>query len=113
VAEIDWYYHRKGCKTCARSDAFLDQHRVRVRQQVDCKKAPITSDGALELLDEVCQVFAVRGSAVRKWDSPFDAAEVLSAVIGPTGNLRAPSLLQKGRLFVGFDEGLYLALTAP
>ena len=36
-----------------------------------------------------------------------DAATLKSLLIGPSGNLRAPTLRIKKTLLVGFDEGVY------
>ncbi|MBS2040455.1 hypothetical protein JST97_36040 [bacterium] len=110
MAEISWYYQRKGCKTCAKTDAFLAEHRLTVAEQVDCKKHPIEKKDVPELLAGLKQVLAMRGSALKSYSAPFDQEEVLAAVVGPSGNLRAPSLIQAGRLYVGFEEKLYQGL---
>ncbi len=39
-------------------------------------------------------------------DRPSDD-EILSVVLGPTGNLRAPTILKGKTLLVGFNEGAY------
>ena len=36
--------------------------------------------------------------------------EILAAVMGPSGNLRAPALLAAGALWVGYNEDLYAEL---
>lgn len=105
--KIDWYYHRKGCKTCAKSDAFLSQNSIEVVKQVDCKKEVYNQQQAGGLLDHLSQVLAVKGNAVKRFDASSPREEVLAAVIGPTGNLRAPSLRLGEVLIVGFDADLY------
>lgn len=110
MKNVDWYYQRKGCKTCAKTDAFLTQHQLKVSQLVDCKKQPMGKDDLQPLLSQVNQVLAVRGSAVKRYQTPFDQSEVLGAVLGPTGNLRAPSLRQGQTLYVGYDSELYSGL---
>ena len=37
-------------------------------------------------------------------------AELLGLLLGPTGNLRAPTLRKGRKLIVGFDEGTYKRL---
>jgi len=37
-------------------------------------------------------------------------AELLALLLGPTGNLRAPTLRKKRTLIVGFDEATYSRL---
>lgn len=107
MKQVDWYYRRKGCKTCAKADAFLAQHEVEVSELVDCKKYPMSKGDVQLLLAGVTQVLAARGSTVRSFQSPCDQGEVLVAIMGPTGNLRAPTLRQGKRLYVGYDVNLY------
>ena len=38
---------------------------------------------------------------------PFDKAEILQHVMGPSGNLRAPTLRLNDEFIVGFNAGLY------
>jgi arsenate reductase-like glutaredoxin family protein len=113
MGKVEWYYQRKGCKTCAKADAFLAEHRLTVEAQVDCKKHPVERKDVPDLLTRVRQVLAMRGSALKSYSAPFEQEEVLAAVVGPSGNLRAPSLIQDGRLYVGFDEKLYDGLLNP
>ena len=41
-----------------------------------------------------------------KKDKPTEE-EILKLVLGPTGNLRAPTLVVGKKLLVGFEEGMY------
>ncbi|MBK8268642.1 MAG: hypothetical protein IPK83_10225 [Planctomycetes bacterium] len=47
-----------------------------------------------------------------KADSPSDE-EILKLLIGPTGNLRAPTVLKGRTLLVGFNEGAYREAFKP
>ena len=77
---------------------------------MNAKKATIKKDGALALLADVDEVYATRGKQVvhldLKKDRP-DTATLASLLIGPTGNLRAPTLRRGRTLLVGFDEATY------
>jgi arsenate reductase-like glutaredoxin family protein len=46
-----------------------------------------------------------------KKDKP-DEAELLKAMLGPTGNLRAPALRAGKTLLIGFNEDMYQAVFA-
>jgi len=77
---------------------------------VDAKKQTITGVHALAVLAEVDTLYVVRGKRVvhvdlRK-DKP-DRATLLGFLLGPTGNLRAPTLRKGRTLLVGFDEATY------
>jgi len=78
--------------------------------QVDAKKTTLKEKEALALVQEVDEIYASKGKQVvhldlRK-DEP-DKAAVLALLLGPTGNLRAPTLRKGRALLVGFDEASY------
>lgn len=54
-----------------------------------------------------------KGSKITKFsmakDRPDDAT-LLAHMLGPTGNLRAPTIRRGKQLFVGFNEDAYAAL---
>jgi arsenate reductase-like glutaredoxin family protein len=65
---------------------------------------------ALVLAAEVDEIYASKGKQVvhlnLKADKP-DKATLLGLLLGPTGNLRAPTLRKGRTLVVGFDEATY------
>ena len=105
--KIDWYYHRKNCETCARADAFLEAAGATVAAQVDARKERLGNDEALKLAREASQVWVAKGKKVLQFDmkkAPPTDEELLAAMIGPTGNLRAPTFRRGKKLFVGMNE---------
>ena len=79
--------------------------------QVDAKKATITRRQALEVLDGIDELYATKGRKVihvdLKREKP-DRATLEGLLIGPSGNLRAPTLRRGRTLLVGFDEATYV-----
>ena len=78
--------------------------------QVDAKKQTIKKGQALDVLANVDQLYVAKGKRVlhvdlRKARPP--KAELLEFLLGPTGNLRAPTLRKGRTLIVGFDEKTY------
>jgi len=76
---------------------------------VDARKTRFREAEALKLAKSASRVVAARGRAVVAFDMskrPRDA-ELLSAILGPTGNLRAPALRVGETLLVGFNEEAY------
>jgi arsenate reductase-like glutaredoxin family protein len=77
---------------------------------VDAKKTTLKEKEALALVQEVDQIYASKGKQVvhldLKKDKP-DKAGLLALLLGPTGNLRAPTLRKGRTLLVGFDEAAY------
>jgi arsenate reductase-like glutaredoxin family protein len=67
-------------------------------------------DDALALLKQADRLVAAKGKKVveidLKTDRPDDE-ELLALVMGPTGNLRAPTLRIGKTLLVGFNEQAY------
>ena len=78
--------------------------------QVDAKKATITRARALEVLDGVDELYATKGKKVIRVDlrrEKPDRATLEGILVGPSGNLRAPTLRRGRTLLVGFDEATY------
>jgi len=83
---------------------------VQVATQVDAKKATIRGDAALGALKDVDELYVMKGTKVVHVDlkgKKPGKAELLALVLGPTGNLRAPTLRRGRTLLVGFDAATY------
>jgi arsenate reductase-like glutaredoxin family protein len=68
---------------------------------------------ALELARGADRVVAARGKKVVQFDmkhDPPDDEALLAHLLGPTGNLRAPTLRRGGTLLVGFNDEAYRQL---
>ena len=99
--------------TCARTQGFLAKHKVAVAEQRDAKKATIKGEAALGVLKDVDHLYVAKGKRsvhvdLRREKPP--RAELLGLLLGPTGNLRAPTLRKGRTLIVGFDEATYTTL---
>ena len=96
--------------TCAKTQGFLAKHKVTVAEQADAKKATIKGAAALNVLDGVDELYVAKGKKIEHVDlrkvKPERAA-LLALLLGPTGNLRAPTLRKGRTLIVGFEEGTY------
>ncbi len=65
---------------------------------------------ALALTSEVDEIFASKGKQVVHLDLKKEKPEkatLLGLLLGPTGNLRAPTLRKGRTLIVGFEEATY------
>ena len=81
--------------------------------QVDAKKTTLKETEALALVREVDEIYASKGKQVVHLDlrkEKPDKAALLGLLLGPTGNLRAPTLRKGRTLLVGFDEASYTAV---
>jgi len=86
------------------------QEDVSVNETVDAAKVRYDAADALKLLDGVDKLVAARGKKIVEFDLKHarpDDAELLAHLIGPTGNLRAPTARVGTTLVVGFSEEAY------
>jgi arsenate reductase-like glutaredoxin family protein len=99
--------------TCGKTQGFLAKAKIDTAQQVDAKKVRLGPDQALGLVNQVDEVYVAKGAKVvhldLKREKP-DRATLLGLLLGPSGNLRAPTLRKGRTLLVGFDEPTYKAL---
>lgn len=80
---------------------------------MDARKRPIAGVGALGLLRGVDHLYATKGRDVIHLDlraKKPGRATLLGLLLGPTGNLRAPTIRTGRALIVGFDEETYTRL---
>lgn len=110
MTKIDWSYHRPGCKTCQKAQDFFQSHSIVTSVQVDARKQTLTLPDALSLAGQVDHVIVAKGAKIVRFDMKKDKpdAEALKAVLlGPTGNLRAPTFRVGKTLVVGFHDESY------
>ena len=91
------------------------QKEVTAASVVNARKEQFDRAQTLELLQPLNEVVAVKGKKIlrfslKKDQPPPDA--LLSAVIGPSGNLRAPAIRADKLLVVGFHPAVYGELFA-
>jgi arsenate reductase-like glutaredoxin family protein len=96
--------------TCAKTQGFLAKNKVAVAEQRDAKKATIKGEASLGVLKDIDQLYVAKGKRVvhlNLKDEKPPRAELLSLLLGPTGNLRAPTIRKGRTLIVGFDPATY------
>lgn len=74
---------------------------------MDARKTRLAQADALALLKDVDEVYASKGKKLvhlNLRESQPDPAALAAVLLGPTGNLRAPTLRVGRTLLVGFDE---------
>lgn len=82
-------------------------------EEVNAKQQRLGAADALRLLTGADELWSMKGKRIVHVDlkkSPPSRAELLALVLGPTGNLRAPTLRKGRTLIVGFDEATYARL---
>ncbi|MBI1901262.1 MAG: hypothetical protein HYS13_09145 [Planctomycetia bacterium] len=80
---------------------------------MDARRSTIVGKDALSVLEGVDEIYVAKGKSVMhvnlKAEQP-DKKRLLALLLGPTGNLRAPTLRKGRTLIVGFDEETYQKL---
>lgn len=101
--------------TSGKAQEFLARKRVETEELVNTRKQPIGDREALKLAREANEIYATKGKKVVHVDlrrEKPDAATLKRLLIGPSGNLRAPTLRVGKTLLVGFDEATYKKVLA-
>ena len=80
---------------------------------MDAKKKTLAGPEALALARAAEQIYVAKGKKIvhvdLKKEKPDDAT-LLRLMLGPTGNLRAPTVRRGKTLIVGFDAAIYADL---
>ena len=96
--------------TCKKTQGYLADRSVPVREEVNAKKERFGRDEAISLARESSEVYAAKGKKVvhfrLKKDDPSDD-DLAAVLLGPSGNLRAPTFRVGKKLVVGFDADVY------
>ena len=80
---------------------------VNIKQQVPASKK-LSEQDARELMKAASKLHVAKGKKLRVFDAGAKPdAEAVAAMLGPTGNLRAPTIVRGKTLIVGFNEDLY------
>lgn len=107
---VDWLYHRKSCISCKRAVGFLEQHQVDVKSEADARTDRRGRAAALALAKTASLIHVARGKKIVTFDMAKDAPDddtLAKHLLGPSGNLRAPTIKKGKTLYVGFNEDAY------
>jgi arsenate reductase-like glutaredoxin family protein len=77
---------------------------------VDARKQRLGSDEALKLTQDISEIIAAKGKKVVRFHLGKEKPsrdDLLAVLLGPSGNLRAPTLRKGKKLLVGFDAEAY------
>jgi hypothetical protein len=96
---------------CKKAQGFLEANDYAAPAEVlDAGKNKRGRDEALKLAKSVSTVVVARGQKVVTFDmraAPPDDDTLAAHLLGPTGNLKAPTLRVGQTLLVGFGEPAY------
>ena len=96
--------------SCKKAQGFLEAHAWHAQDVTDATKERKGRAEALGLAHGAERVIVAKGKKVEVFDmkkNPPDEETLLAHLLGPTGNLRAPTLRKGKTLLVGFSEEAY------
>ena len=82
---------------------------MNVKEEISASKK-LGAEKALELAKTASRIIVMKGKKVSDFDMKKDAPkekELLAAMLGTTGNLRAPTIVRGKTVLVGFNQEVY------
>jgi hypothetical protein len=80
---------------------------VTIKTTVDARKEKIDADAAWDLLRQAESITVAKGKKIFTLDpKSIEKADILTLVMGPSGNLKAPTLRIRDRFMVGFNPDM-------
>lgn len=96
--------------TCGKTQEFLAQKGIAAKTIVDARKERLGAGEALQLTQNISEIIATKGKKTVRLHVAKDKPspeDVLALLLGPSGNLRAPTIRKGKKLLIGFDPGVY------
>ena len=102
--KIKWYYFRKGWTTCVKASKFLEANSIEVLDEISASKKLNETD-ARNLLKKASKLMVFKGKKTDTFNIKDEKTSlIVPYMLGPTGNLRAPTLICNSVIIVGFNE---------
>ena len=109
--KANWMFFRNSWTSCRKAQEFLDANNIQVDSRTDARKQKLNSTEVWERIKTAQSIHVAKGKKVDVFDPNADSQDtILKAIMGRSGNLRAPTLQIGDRFFVGFNALLYDAI---
>jgi len=96
--------------SCKRASKFLEENEITIAETVPASRK-LGEDVARELAEGASRVIVAKGKKLSDFSVEAGVSdEVVSAMLGPTGNLRAPTIRVETTVLVGFNEETFTAV---
>ncbi len=94
--------------SCKNAQEFLEIKQVTATEVVDARKTRIDADQAWSMLKTARSISAAKGKKILRFEQiSLEKDAILQQVMGPSGNLRAPTYRRGDDYMVGFNPELY------
>ena len=84
----------------------MDAKGIDVKEKISASRK-LSKKDAVKLVKEASRIIVAKGKKVQTFSGGKATVEVVNALLGPTGNLRAPTIRVGKTLLIGFDEGSF------
>lgn len=75
---------------------------------MDARKVRFDEKAAWKIVKDAKSITIAKGKKVSSWDPKVDDRDtILKHVMGPSGNLRAPTFRVGNKIIIGFNPDLY------
>jgi len=101
--------------SCVKAQGFLEKKGTQIDAVTDAKKERKGRTEALALARSADRVVVAKGKKIVAFDLKKDRPDdntLAAHLLGPSGNLRAPTAKRGKTLYVGFNTEAYHELTA-
>jgi len=92
--------------SCTRASRFLDAHGIEAKEVVPASRQ-LGRKHAAEIAKQASRVIVAKGGKVQEFAGGAAGKDAVDAMLGPTGNLRAPTLRRGKLVLVGFDQDTF------
>jgi arsenate reductase-like glutaredoxin family protein len=93
--------------SCTKASKVLEAKQTTIKETIPASRK-LGRDRALELVGAATRVIVAKGKKVSDFDPKTDDQETIAdAMLGPTDNLRAPTLVLGKTVVVGFNDDRY------
>ncbi|MCY4425990.1 MAG: hypothetical protein OXC05_03030 [Halieaceae bacterium] len=84
----------------------MADQQIEIAEQIPASKKLGASEAA-GLLKNASRLYVAKGKKLSEFSGGEAAPEAVAAMLGPTGNLRAPTMVHGRALLVGFNQELF------
>ena len=84
----------------------MDAHGIEAKEIVPASRKLAKADAA-GLAKRASKIIVAKGKKISEFAGGKAGKDVVDAMLGPTGNLRAPTIRKGKTVLVGFNEGMF------
>ncbi len=84
----------------------MDANKIEAKEIVPASRK-LAKKEAVELAKNASKIIVAKGKKINEFAGGQVGADVIQSMLGPTGNLRAPTIRKGKTVLVGFNEEVF------